>query len=718
MTYYSTKAYKEKYYVLFDDVDGNQWKISIQAPNFSGTAQELTGGAEPVTWEGEGDESQEEVVLGSTGKISLVCLDGQQSLFTVGNVLPEVINDRRVQVLRYMANNWFPYWQGFIKPETFSQDWDAAPYEIELPIVSAVAATEYFIMPLPSESAFSSPFFEISNIAMLLRAIIVSIGCDFRRITTNKCELLDMTGSTIQIPIPGVEGQTYAEHWTQGTVSSLWFYNLEGGVMQPKTFKDVLETICYPYGKIHEYGTDIAFLMRTKDDIANDAKMYYMLVWEDYDAGTLNTAVRFGDDYDIRQVALSNIKTASTDNTSSMLPAPRSVNFTNDINNKKEIFELTDKLIKPTLPLSGTISGKTIEYIDLDGNTRYLYMIGTNYVDLTSWCKNWQAANTTFCRVIEVEGESNDDVNYNLTIPLGFCFNVNSLDHSGKSAAAQFTLCNGILSRIQRNVVKMTLKPYFLGQKEPIDGYVAVGVAPQYIAKIACIIYDETKGLYLNYNESATPQWFWSSSPPAAPGIGINNFVFENDECVLLFNEERTTGDNSPHDISITFSAISAIANSDLNPGQHTSDLNWGLLYMGFKLEYVKSKVFFEDVLIGEFAKNVLNNGYDNDFGGDGADLTINFETMACNVRTIDGSMAMPANSFCNAKTFIDTENREKIEINAAQFERYYADTYFDFVTSYAVVTDGSKVFIPVAVGMNPRMNTLKLTLVSTNVTS
>lgn len=725
MDYWHTKDYTERYYILFADVDGNQWKVSIQDPTFTGTATQLTGGEFPVIWEGEGDESQDEVVLGSTGKLSLVCLAGQESIFSVGNLLPSVINDRRVQVMRYANGGWNLYWQGFIKPETFSQDWDRTPYEIELPIVSAVAALEYFIMPPPSYNgvnydAYNEIFFDVSNIAGLIRAIIVASGCDFRRIVTNKPELLDMAGNTVMIPRPGYEGQTYPEHWTQGTASSLWYYDVDGGVMTPKTFKDVLENICQPYGKIHEYQHDLAFLMRTKDDAANGAILFYMPVWENYETGEISEDVRFGDytDYgSIKKIALSSIKTAGTDNSTSNIAAPSSVKFLNDIDKKNEIFELSDKLIKQTLPLANSMSGLPIESVSFNGMTRYLYCIDKDYIDLT-FADDWIFTNAgsgdpdmAFCRVIEVSGDSNTNVDYNITVPLGFCFNLPVTSGSTPGAIIQFTLKNGILTRVGRNLAKMTIKCYYIGEEDPINGVYTASERPSQKAIFKLSVFDENTEKYLTYVSSPSsgqPHWQWTAT---ATDIDLEDFDFENNECTMLFNEDRGSNDNKPHKLTITLKPVSNIPVSLGTP--------YGLLFCTFKMEYQKSKTFYEDVLMGEFGNAPLNNGNNIDVGGGGEEISINFNTMAAKKQTIDGSMALPANSFCNAKTFIDLEQREKIEIEAAQFERYYQSShYFDLALNYAVITDGSKVFIPVAVGMNPRMNTLKLTLVSTNVTS
>ena len=713
MEYYVSKDYKPRYVIPFDDVDGNHWKVSIQEPNFVGNETTLTGGEFPVRWEGEGDESQEEVVLGSTGRLSIVCLAGQESLFTVGNILPREINDRRVQVLRDMGSgNWYPYWQGFIKPETLSQDWDAAPYEIELPIVSAVAAMEYFLMPLPNQAhenmnAYDELFFGVTNIAGLLRAIIAASGCDFRNIITNWNWYYDMTGEVKMIPRPGFPDQYYEMHWTQGTASSLFFYDVEDGVMQPKTFKDVLENICYPYGKIHEYGTNFAVMMRTMDDAANISQLFYMPVWEDYETGEFSDEVRFipYTDVPLYKILISDVLPAGADNAISNISAPSLLSFTNDIDKKKDILELSDKFIKPDLPTTGSLPIENVTVEDSSSSTlfpRYIYCINKQYVDL-SFAENWaftnqdgsKNANMAFCRVIEVKGESNETVNYDNTVPLGFCFNSTST----RLAEISFTPKIGFLSRDGRNRIKMTLKCWYIEEKDAINGtYGGVGTN---VAEVAFSIYDETANKYF---DNATLSWVDTTRINK-----VSDLKFENNECTLLFNEYRGEDEHAPHKLNFHFLGFSNISSS----------YDYGQLYMTFKLEYVKNATFYEDVLMQNMCAPILNNGNNQTLGGNGEKLEINFETMAGKKQTIDGSMMLPANSFCNSKEFIDLEQREKIEIEAAQFERYTQGIKkFDFALNYIVVKDGQKVFIPVAVGMNPRMNTLKLTLVSTNVTS
>jgi hypothetical protein len=105
---------------------------------------------------------------------------------------------------------------------------------------------------------------------------------------------------------------------------------------------------------------------------------------------------------------------------------------------------------------------------------------------------------------------------------------------------------------------------------------------------------------------------------------------------------------------------------------------------------------------------------------GSGEALSISFKTRAGN-NNAKFQNIVPYNGFCDYPNYIDKQNREKIEISEATFERVidqWSGARFYIAAQYCVVVDGSKVYVPVAVGMNPRMNTIKLILVTTNVTT
>lgn len=710
MQYYYNVQYHERYFIQFADVDENLWRVSIQDPLYDGETTELTGGEFPVEWEGKGDEDQTEVVLGSTGNIRLVCMPGQEDIFKAGALLPKEINDRRVQIKRYTKVGsdyiWGIYWQGFILPETFTQAWDRTPYEIEIPIVSAIAATEYFPMPTLTDDVQGNilyeKFMEQTNIAGLLRHVIDALGCDYRNIVTNKPIYEDFNGKTQVIPVPGLEGtMSYEAHWTQGTVSAQNYYDFDNGTFKPRTFKDVLENLCYPYGKIQEYSTDILFLMRWRNDADSGSMLYLMSMYDT--GGGFATDVRFVEYKRINKMNLSDLTFAGADHSLSLLPAPQSVNFTNNVEKNTEIFELSEKFIKPSLlPL-----GDSWDEIKLhkrthtfNRKTRHLIAINKNDINLdfaSSWWfhndNDSSYADFAFCRVIEATGDSLSDVAYNITAPLAFCFN-KSINNATNGTYIEFTLNTGVHTVSGINHIKLTLTPRLTIEENIAWETNGVGMGIQ--------IRDTSNKLYLGLQND---KWGWFTEPMT---ISFDTLMEDGDNRILLFNEKRDGNDHTGHKLRFRLYYISPTVEFK----------GFGHAYLGMKMEYEGAKDYTAQALAAKFAEGLGKNGDIRQYGGSGESIGINFETMAGKKHLLtDGGLLMPYNSFCNAQTYIDTQEREKLEIDGVKFERLTFYPYQDdFVANYLVVKDGEKVYLPVAVGMNPRMNTLRLTLVSTNV--
>lgn len=723
MTYYRSYEYGEKYRISFNDVDNNQWRICISKPNYSGNITELKGAELPIEWTGTGDEKQDNVMCGSTGYLRIVCQRGQESIFAVGKLLPENINDCRVQVMRYTENSpmtftWETYWQGFIKPDVYSQEWDSAPYEIELPIVSAVAAMEYFPMPMPGDNMYSL-FMQQTNIAGLLRMIAIAIGCDIRGIYTNKPDYENFNGETTDWT--GSGGGVV--HWTQGTVSAAYYYNIESGIMKPQTFKDVFENICYPYGKIHDFVLGIAVMMAWKRDVIYSATLYILDVWDDYDSHVISSDVRFGGEVNMPVINMSSLDIAGTDNTFSLIARPSKVTFTKNIDSGKEIFELTDKFIKSTLPIGDSLAGKPIETSIMSGTasepaiTRYVYAIDKQYINKEfgydwEFTNEWDStkADIAFCRVVEVTG-SNSDAKYSVPVPLGFCFNNHNTSSTSKRALIKFTLQNGIKTKYGLNLLKMSLKSYAIDKKTSVnhienDHGQSVGVLTFGIEDLMA---PDSSHRYLNYNNGS---WSWGSTTQQIP---VENLPDGSDGFTLLFNEPRSNNDETIHKLRFTLGLTLV---EDPLSGNNT----YGRMYTMMKLGYTCDTVANIGAVMGTFAESIEKNGNTTEYGGSGEELNIAFKTQ-CGTKNliVDGSVFMPKYSFCNAQTYIDSQNREMIDIGAAKFEIY--ENYpllFDFVRYYVVVNDdeNDKVYVPAAVGMNPRMNTLRLKLISTNVTS
>jgi hypothetical protein len=198
---------------------------------------------------------------------------------------------------------------------------------------------------------------------------------------------------------------------------------------------------------------------------------------------------------------------------------------------------------------------------------------------------------------------------------------------------------------------------------------------------------------------------------------------------ILRFNEDRGDWTNPGSDLHHLRISIQAYSSPS---AQQMSTLRVARMFASLKLEYVPyNRINSRDPdtgaveiplapLFDQVSKDVSPRAEIlNANGGDG-DLSLEMKTR-CGLTYKDsvGGRIVPFNSFCDAPSYIDMGQREMIELSDVEFERfYYSSYYFDPVTLYSVVLDGDKVYIPVAVGMNPRMNTMRLRLISSNVTA
>lgn len=718
MTYWQDIDYKERFVVPFDDVEGNQWKISIQSPNYSGIVVRLTGADTPIQWEGVGSDKQEDVMCGSTGTLTVVCLEGQEGIFTTGNLLPVNINDRRVQVFRFnsTASVWTLVWQGFIKPDIFSQDWDSTPYKIEIPIVSIVSALEFFELPPESDTDTYSLFSQQTSIAGLIRAIFIASGCDIRAILTNKPIYEDFNGEQHIV-------DNNPAHWTQGTAYSEYFYKFESGRRVAKSFKDVMETICYPYGKIHDYAYLIAIVMPWKNDAADHAELYGLNVWQNYETRTISETVRFTSYSYLPQRMLSEIQTEDTDNTLSIIPGPCRVKFSREPETEKTIFEFSDKFIKPNLPIGDTLEGLTISEFDIRNNDkfteiegkRYLYAINRSFVNYEAFCADLisecpaELGDYCFCRVVEVTpsgDEEERDSRRNttaVTTPFALCFNANVVGGKNLPTIIGFTVKSGIKTTENANVVKLSFKPYRMELKNPTVGKVRDGV----VAKFS--VQDVTTERWLEVYESEVDgslKTRWSGTSGTQHTISFDYCFEDSNEWLLYFNEDRSPGDRRIHYFRIYMYAEAYNA---------PTGYEYGRMFATFKMEYSSLPQATTQSIAAKMADGLNKNGVIEECNGSGEEIEIEFKTLCAYSYLHVDSVLLPSNSFCNARTYIDKQPRQQIEIECAKFDR---NAGFDLVSTYSVVKDEQTgaVYVPVAVGLNPRFCQMKLVLISTNV--
>jgi len=675
MTYFSLSDYNDYYVIPFVDIDGNEWKITIQSPNGDTPMDpiQLVGAANPIEWMGVGDEDQTNVVLGSTGTLRLVCTDATKNEFVQGALFPEAINERKVIVTRKTNNTDVLIWQGFIKPEQYTQDWDRPPYEIELPIISPIAATEFF--PMPDYNSV----LEKTTIAGLLQYALDLLGCEFIRIITNKPVYEDFNGNTQEVT---VDNSTAPMHWTEGSASSLFFYNFEGDGIKPKTLKDLLEAICYPYGKINDCKNFITILMAAGKYIDEDAELF-----------VLTSGTRFNALGDLNEFDLSDLQIASTDNSTTLISKPSSVSFVNSVETEQDIFEITEKYLKSSLPCTVTDISDTnkVKVIHQDDWYRYHYKFGAEYVNESLYTPV-NAYNLpsvpAFMRVVDQESEDDGATwQYKLVMPLAFRL---SADNSVFGNAFGFDIPMKIKSTPGKNKVKVSFNVYADSNEPELPNGIINRDA------LLPLIIDVDSGKYIRLTDK---QWYEMPNTYTDQNIHWATMEYLTNQSIT-FNEPRNTGDILPHTLRFVMRNSSLVAST-------ASTHNF---YFKVKVEYVRDDARTMQLVADTFADTLINAGQDNDIGGSGPAINIDLKTMCGRSSIIiNGNAFAPYNSFCDATKYIDTGNRKKIELEAVKFTT-------DFIDKPFLVNDGSTVYFPVAFGMNPRNNTVNLRLISTNI--
>ena len=122
------------YNIGFKDLNGGAWLVQVQGEDSLRASVTLTAAADPLVWNNGGKGEIGDCVLGGTGYLRIRIEEETEAELRPGRLLPRSATDRRVVVTR----NGAVVWLGFIQPQTFDQDWVAAPYEIELPIMDTV----------------------------------------------------------------------------------------------------------------------------------------------------------------------------------------------------------------------------------------------------------------------------------------------------------------------------------------------------------------------------------------------------------------------------------------------------------------------------------------------------------------------------------------------------------------------------------------------------
>ena len=239
-----------RWQIKFKSQKGYDCEVNIYLEGFTGTPSQLTGGNVPVYFEEDDTENLLKAVRIKTGYISFI----EETYGHWHAVFPSTNLDRYVEVLY----NTHLVFRGFLQAQTFENEWDAGPREIQIPIISVlgVAQSIYFNPTALGETPgrTGSVLWHVGNeLTVPFQHVIFpdtsgtdSKGRTIPRITfMEKLRLLNIC--------PYNDQYDSVEHGTAAT-----------DLYSPCSLYQFLEGICNAYGwTLHEWEADFVF---TKHD--------------------------------------------------------------------------------------------------------------------------------------------------------------------------------------------------------------------------------------------------------------------------------------------------------------------------------------------------------------------------------------------------------------------------------------------------------------------
>lgn len=217
------------YNIRFSDDDNGQWLVEVQSEDAAAAVPvELTPAGEPLEWKNNGSESQTDNLIGGTGTLRLVVTEDTAQHFQTGGILPTSALGRRVVVTR----EEILVWMGYIQMQTLSQDWEAAPVEMELPIMDTVEALDSIFIDKDETAQ--------TTMELLRHAHAKAYGITEEEQPTD-CIV------TNQPQYWGKNGPT-SKGWADAEVFNGFFVSVDGE--DRKSYADAIGIILSPFGRL------------------------------------------------------------------------------------------------------------------------------------------------------------------------------------------------------------------------------------------------------------------------------------------------------------------------------------------------------------------------------------------------------------------------------------------------------------------------------------
>ena len=137
-----------RWQVPFVSLDGKNYRVDIYEDGYIREPEVLKGGATPFYTQEDDDEDAFLPIRTSSGYLTVIV----ENMQLIDDILPNDVHDRYVELIDATdENNEVCVWNGFLAPDQYSGTWDKTPFELELPLLSPLAAARGTRF-VPSES--------------------------------------------------------------------------------------------------------------------------------------------------------------------------------------------------------------------------------------------------------------------------------------------------------------------------------------------------------------------------------------------------------------------------------------------------------------------------------------------------------------------------------------------------------------------------------------
>ena len=311
----------------------------IYDEGWTGNVTALTPSDHPFETQESNSEDAFTPVRTSTGYIRFIV----QDLAVVSQFMCNTVNGRHIELTKMVSGQETVLWQGYVQAQTFTSEWDSAPYEIAFPLVSSLGLLES--MPY-------TPARDFYTMGYIIRRALTNDYIDF---TTWHAPVRNTVLDFSACINDRVFKNSSVKEWVQHVG-----YNANMTFPPEKvSCLSVIEDICRYFGwTLYERGKDL-FFVSVK--------------------GT--TSYQYGS---IASITSNGLVTATGNETASAINLPK---VTSDANSMRFVkgysfFEIKEDLGTPSEPVNFNLSQASPESTDVkSGEPDCLYINYGNVVD-------------------------------------------------------------------------------------------------------------------------------------------------------------------------------------------------------------------------------------------------------------------------------------------------------------------------------------------------